>query len=222
MHCFIVALAVLASISGTIAASSERVLGVYIFHRHGDRTAKAWTPVNLTALGAQEVFASGSYYRSRYISADSDMHINGLSSGAARPAQLSILAPSDVVLQNSASAFTQAIYPPSNASETLANGTQVEAPLGGFQYIPVGAVTGSASSDENSAWLQGSSGCKNAMTSSNAYYSSSQFLSTAKDSAAFYQGLLPVVNGTFNSTTATFKNAYTGTYRHVLLDFTSG
>lgn len=31
--------------------SNETVLGVYMFHRHGDRTAKAWPPANLTDLG---------------------------------------------------------------------------------------------------------------------------------------------------------------------------
>ncbi|KAI7118253.1 hypothetical protein KC352_g33600, partial [Hortaea werneckii] len=43
--------------------SDETILGVYMFHRHGDRTAKATAPANLTTLGYREVYTSGSYYR---------------------------------------------------------------------------------------------------------------------------------------------------------------
>ena len=57
------------------AASNERVVGVYVFHRHGDRTAKAWNPVNLTALGADQVHASGAFYRSRYVASDAGFRV---------------------------------------------------------------------------------------------------------------------------------------------------
>ncbi|KAK3186377.1 hypothetical protein K4F52_004915 [Lecanicillium sp. MT-2017a] len=98
-----------------------------------------------------------------------------LSSDVPLQAQLSISAPADAVLQNSAAAFAQALYPPSGVSEALANGSTIEAPLGGYQYIPVGAVTtGVTGKDaESSAWLQGSSGCNNAIVSSNNYFASS-------------------------------------------------
>ncbi|OAQ98049.1 hypothetical protein LLEC1_04472 [Akanthomyces lecanii] len=87
----------------------------------------------------------------------------------------------------------------------------VEAPLGGYQYVPVGDVTADVTGKgaESSAWLQGSSNCNNAIVSSSQYFASPEFASDAKDSASFYASLLPVVNGTFNSSTATFKNAYT-------------
>ena len=45
------------------AAVQEAVLGIYIFSRHGDRTAKATPPANLTDLGYEEVFTSGTYFR---------------------------------------------------------------------------------------------------------------------------------------------------------------
>jgi hypothetical protein len=45
------------------AAVQETVLGIYIFSRHGDRTAKATPPANLTDLGYEEVFTSGTYFR---------------------------------------------------------------------------------------------------------------------------------------------------------------
>lgn len=197
--------------SGTVsAADNERVLGVYIFHRHGDRTAKAWAPANLTALGAKQVYASGTYYRSRYVSSNGDLHIVGMSSDVAAPAQLSVSSPEDTVLHNSATSFLQGLYPPTGTSETLANGTKVEAPLGGYQYIPVDEVSSGATSSnaENNAWLQGNSGCNNAVLSSNNYLASPEYKSTFNATKEFYQGLLPVINGTYNSSLATFKNGY--------------
>lgn len=192
-------------------AASERVLGAYIFHRHGDRTAKVWNPVNLTALGADQVHSSGSLYRSRYASSNGDLHISGLSSDVARLSQLAVSAPNDVVLYNSAVSFLQGLYPPTGAGDTLANGTKVEGPLGGYQYIPVGQVGANGATSngaESSAWLQGSSGCTNAVTSSNNYLASAEFKSTLDESNSFYQSLVPVINGTFASSAANFKNGY--------------
>ncbi|TFB05581.1 hypothetical protein CCMA1212_001885 [Trichoderma ghanense] len=209
--------------AATTTVSAEQVLGVYIFHRHGDRTSKAWPPVNLTPLGAQQVASSASFYRARYISSSSssssssdntntNTSIAGISADAAVLSQLSITAPVDNVLQNSAAVFAQALYPPSKAagSQKLANGTTVEAPLGGYQYIPVNAVTSSASSagSESSAWLQGSSGCSDAVVSSNSYFLTPEYLDTLNRTHGFYQDLLPVINSTFNASTATFKNGY--------------
>ncbi|KAH0499192.1 hypothetical protein TgHK011_006398 [Trichoderma gracile] len=210
----------LASLTATATAvSAEQVLGVYIFHRHGDRTSKAWPPVNLTPLGAQQVASSASFYRARYISSsssssssDNDTTIASISPDAAVLSQLAITAPVDNVLQNSAAVFAQALYPPSKAagSQKLANGTTVEAPLGGYQYIPVNAVASAVSSagSESSAWLQGSSGCGDAVVSSNSYFLTPEYLDTLNRTHDFYQELLPVINTTFNSSTATFKNGY--------------
>lgn len=194
--------------------AQETILGVYIFHRHGDRTAKSWTPVNLTDLGYSQVYGAGNYFRQRYISSSSAKKVYGVSENIAKPAQLSVEAPVDVVLQNSATGFLQGLYPPvgsSLSSQTLANGSAVSAPLNGYQLIPVNAVASAASgaNSENSAWLQGSSGCNLAIISSNNYFSSQEYLTTLASTNAFYQSLLPVINGTFTAATDTFKNAYT-------------
>ncbi|RAL62511.1 hypothetical protein DID88_005076 [Monilinia fructigena] len=103
--------------------SSETILGVYIFHRHGDRTAKSHAPTILTDLG----------YAQRH-----------------------------------------------------------RAPI-----------------SENSAWLQGSSGCGNAVTSSNNYFYSEEYMKLLNSTKGFYQSILPVINTTFDATQTTFKNAYT-------------
>ncbi|CAK7234526.1 hypothetical protein SCUCBS95973_008965 [Sporothrix curviconia] len=175
-------------------SAEETVLGVYVFHRHGDRFAKSWPPTVLTALGADEVYSSGSYYRSRYVSENATNRIVAM-------------APDLVQL-------SQGLYPPAGgvAQQTLANGSVVEAPLGGYQYIPINVATSSAaagSSSEDSTWLEGGSGCENAVISRNSYLLSLQYQATLNAIQDFYQSLLPAINTTFNSASASFKSAYT-------------
>lgn len=202
----------LATLAPLIQAQ-ETVLGVYIFHRHGDRTSKSFAPTVLTDLGYAQVHASGDFYRSRYVSSNASSPIYGIANDEVKNTQLSVQAPVDTVLQNSAAGFLQGLYPPVGATlgtQKLANGTSVEAPLNGFQLIPVNAVKSAASSanSENSAWLQGSSGCNNAVISSNNYFSSSEYLATLDRTNAFYQSLLPVINATISAAQDTYKNAY--------------
>ncbi|KYK56898.1 putative histidine acid phosphatase [Drechmeria coniospora] len=192
------------------AADSERILGVYLFHRHGDRTAKAWSPVNLTALGADQVHNSGTFYRARYVASEAGFRVSGLSSDDAVLSQLQVVSPKDAVLHNSALTFLQGLYPPTGRTELLANGSKIEAPLGGYQYIPIDAMSEAASGDraESNAWLQGGSGCGNAVVSSNSYFASAEYKATYDDSAALYQSLLPVINSTYGTDAANFKNGY--------------
>lgn len=53
-----------------------------------------------------------------------------------------------------------------------------------------------------------SSGCNNAIISSNNYFLSTSYLTTLNSSHSLYQSVLPVINTTFTNTTDTFKNAY--------------
>lgn len=194
-------------------STTETVLGVYVFHRHGDRSTKAYAPTSLTDLGYAQVYASGNYYRQRYIDSNASSPIHGISSNLVKTSQLNVQAPVDTVLQNSAAGFLQGLYPPVGAtlgSQTLANGTSIEAPLNGYQLIPVQTVTSASSgaNSENSAWLQGQSGCANAITSSNDYFFSQEYMTLLNSTKSFYQSLLPVINTTFTSEQDTFKNAY--------------
>ncbi|PQE11621.1 histidine acid phosphatase protein [Rutstroemia sp. NJR-2017a WRK4] len=194
-------------------STPETVLGVYVFHRHGDRSTKAYAPTSLTDLGYAQVYASGNYYRQRYIDSNASSPIYGISSDLVKTSQLNVQAPVDTVLQNSAAGFLQGLYPPVGAtlgSQKLANGTSVEAPLNGYQLIPVQTVTSASSgaNSENSAWLQGQSGCANAITSSNDYFFSQEYMTLLNSTKSFYQSLLPVINTTFTSGQDTFKNAY--------------
>lgn len=203
-------LSLLLALTSLSLTTAEDVLGLYVFHRHGDRTAKAWKPANLTALGADQVYSSGSFYRKRYIESDADSKVQGVSSDTAVLSQIAVTAPVDNVLQNSALVFLQGLYPPTGHVELLANGSRVEAPFAGYQYIPVNSIDNAASAEdsENSAWLQGNSGCTNAEVSSNDYLSSSEYSDTYDSSQAFYTKLLPVINGTYTKDEANFKNGY--------------
>lgn len=86
---------------------AETILGVYIFSRHGDRTAKATPPSNLTDLGYQEVFTSGTYFRNRYVASNATSQIAGISSDIVALSQIAVSAPEDNVLMSSATGFTQ-------------------------------------------------------------------------------------------------------------------
>jgi hypothetical protein len=196
-----------------ILQAQETVLGVYIFHRHGDRTSKNFAPASLTDLGYYQVHASGEFYRNRYIDANASSMIFGISPDLVKNSQLNVQAPVDTVLQNSAAGFLQGLYPPVGATlgtQTLANGTHVEAPLDGFQLIPVNAIASAASgaNSENSAWLQGQSGCNNAIISSNNYFFSEEYMTELNKTLNFYHSVLPVINGTFTLAQDNFKNAY--------------
>lgn len=194
----------------TQAVSAERVLGAYIFARHGDRTAKVFKNTQLTNLGYREVFDAGSFYHNRYIAADSDKQIEGIDDTIVNLNQISASAPSDAVLQNSATGFLQGVYPPvgTASAETLGNGTTIHSPLNGTQLIPL-SLTSSGKNSEDSTWLQGASSCEKAGISSNDYYSSDSYNKLLESTKDFYQSLSPLLNQTFSSSQMSFKNAYT-------------
>lgn len=181
-----------------------------MFHRHGDRTAKIFPPTNLTDLGYAEVYQSGTYYRSRYIEPTSPYHIQGINTDLVLLRQIQASAPIDNVLQNSATGFFQALYPPVGPqldTEALANGTVVTSPLNGYQLIPVEIVSSGSGSEDNS-WLQSSSSCYKAEVKSNEFFESNEFLTLDNKTSSFYASLDAVVKPAFNSTETTFENAY--------------
>ena len=198
----------------SLSQAAETVLGVYLFSRHGDRTAKSTPPANLTDLGYQEVFTSGTYYRDRYVSSSASNKIAGLNTDIVKLSQIAASAPLDNVLMSSAQGFLQGLYPPVGSTlgqETLRNDTVVHAPLDGYQLIPIQTVT-SGTGSEDSAWLQGAGNCANAIVSSNNYYASPEYKSMYDSTMGFYQSLVPVMNATFNSSQANFMNAYTSKF----------
>lgn len=198
------------SVSLPLSQAAETVLGVYIFSRHGDRTAKATPPTNLTDLGYREVFDSGTWFRNKYISSSATNRIAGINTDLVKLAQIAASAPLDNVLMSSAQGFLQGLYPPVGrqlGSQFLANGTVVQAPLDGYQLIPIQTVT-SGTGSEDSAWLQGAGNCANALVSSNKYFISPEYKMLLDSTQGFYSRLQPVVDATFNASKNNFFNAY--------------
>lgn len=198
-----------------ILTLSETILGAYIFHRHGDRQSKSLPPVLLTPLGYNQVYLSGQYLRQRYVASnDSGFQISGIGVDDVVQSQIEVSTPDDIVLMNSAQGFLQGLYPPTTSSlfnNTLRNGTTVSAPMGGYQLIPIHTVTSTGGSSENAAWLQGSTGCANTLTSSAEYFMTPEYFAIANSTASFYQGLESVINGVFSPAQASYKNAYAST-----------
>ncbi|KAL4795009.1 histidine phosphatase superfamily [Aspergillus venezuelensis] len=200
----------LLALSATVAqVSAEKVIGAYIFARHGDRTAKILKNTQLTDLGYSQVYLTGSAYHDRYINSSSSLYIEGISQDVVDLDQLTASAPADAVLQNSATGFLQGVYPPVGtlASQDLANGSTVESPLNGYQLIPLSLIDSGASS-EDSTWLQGTTDCDNALVSSDSYYSSELYNSLFESTRDFYTSLAPLINTSFSAEEMSFKNAY--------------
>jgi hypothetical protein len=194
-----------------VANCKETVLGVYIFSRHGDRTAKSTPPTNLTDLGYEEIFNSGTYFRSRYIAEGAPAKIHGINTDLVKQSQITVSAPLDTVLQNSALGFTQGLYPPVGptlGSDTLRNGTVVRSPLNGYQLVPIELVSNGGGS-EDSPWLQGAQNCANAQISSNSYFLTPEYMATLNKTRSFYDGVAPMVNHTFAPGQISYDNAYT-------------
>lgn len=196
-----------------LASFGETILGAYVFHRHGDRSPKSLPPVGLTDLGYHEVFSSGQYLRQRYVALNTSSQIAGIAADTVIQSQITVSAPDDPVLMNSALGFLQGLYPPVgngvSTSQTLRNGTSVQSPMQGYQLVPVHTVTTGGAGSESAGWLQGSTGCGNAMTSSNEYFNSEEYTTILSSTNDFYKSLTPVINGTFGANQTSFKNAYT-------------
>lgn len=193
------------------STSAETVLGAYIYSRHGDRTSKSNPPTVLTTLGYSQVFTTGEYYRKRYISSpsSSSSQITGIAPDTVDLSQIVVSSPLDDVLQNSATGFLQGLYPPvSSAKQTLRNSTAIDAPMNGYQLIPVDQ-TDTGSNSENSPWLQSTNSCPDAEVSSNNYFSSSEYEALLDSTADFYKSLTPMLEPTFKPDEISYKNAYT-------------
>ena len=92
-------------------------------------------------------------------------------------------------------------------TETLRDGTEVQAPMDGYQIVPIQKVSTGAGS-EDAAWLQGTSDCANAIISSDQYFDSKEYADLLSATNEFYESVAPMVNETFSSDKINYKNAY--------------
>jgi len=147
---------------------------------HGERTPLLSGLQNtLTPQGAQQLYAQGDAFRSRYLTSarllinasesriTSRFPIQGLARNVLEHEQLAILSAPDSHIVASANAFMQGLYPPitnafaadtggTNISYSTLTGNSTQYPLDGYQY-PVIETLGS--SDERSIAIRGNAEC---------------------------------------------------------------
>ncbi|GAA5995985.1 uncharacterized protein JCM10292_004871 [Rhodotorula paludigena] len=131
-------------------SNSNAPIGAVVIARHGDRSGFYQNPTSyaasetvLTALGEQQNFRLGQLMASIYAGSDESRAIAALSKTAFVDNQVNSTADAGgegAVIYDSALAFWQVrFYPPrlDAANTTLANGTAVQSPLNGYQYVKV-------------------------------------------------------------------------------------
>lgn len=196
------------------SAAAETIHGVVVFTRHGDRTTKWYGSQQLTSLGAEEVFLVGSDYRARYLNASSPQHILGMSEDQYVRTQVFASAPNQPILQNTATAFLQGLYPPLKdldpelASQTLNNGSESESPLDGYQYV---VLQGVSDNSPDTIWIKGDDACPAYKNASKLFMQSEEFKQRDEETRDFYAGFYDVLkDGVYNikPENMTYANAY--------------
>ncbi|KAF8916970.1 histidine phosphatase superfamily [Mucidula mucida] len=181
--------------------SNSTVLGVVLLTRHGDRQGFYQSPTTYTAtstaitpLGNQQEYQLGQLLRSIYLNSSSDSVISGMNATLADQKQIKIRADGGGeggVIFNSAVSLTQGLFPASSDySTTLANGSTIEGPLSGYQYIPIESVEA-----DNDVSLEGWTSCGTFDDHTNAFYNSSVFAAKEEESAEFLNDLKPYLDG---------------------------
>ena len=88
----------------------------------------------------QQELQLGAFLRAQYLDPASPAYVQGLNTDVANITQLDVRADAGgggSVILNAVQGLLQGLYPPTvDNNITLANGTTVVAPLGGYQYIP--------------------------------------------------------------------------------------
>ncbi|OBZ76808.1 Lysosomal acid phosphatase [Grifola frondosa] len=171
--------------------------GVVLFARHGDRLEFFQDPftydpsgTTLTPLGSVQEFQLGTFLRSTYLNQHSPSFIEGISADVVDINQLIVRADAagegNIILQ-SVTGLLQGLFPPTPHNNiTLANGTTVITPLGGYQYIPVESVE----PDEDIS-LNSFTSCPNFDQHTADFYASPLFLAEAAQAAPFLAELQP-------------------------------
>merc|ERR1712093_399545 len=144
-----------------------------------------------TPLGEQQEYQLGTTLRERYFEPSSSYYIDGLNGTLVNASQVVMSADAGGeggVIFDSAVALTQGLFPASpSRNTTLANGTTIVSPLGGYQYLPVESVEG-----EEDYTLESWTDCPAYTSDNTAWYSSSAFRAKAEENADFLASLKPI------------------------------
>lgn len=186
-----------------MSSNTDTILGIVLMARHGDRegfyqdpTTYTASQTSITPLGEQQELQLGALIRSRYLDPTSPTFIQGINPSTALLRQTQIAVRADAgdeggVIFDSSVALLQGLFPPTPLSNTtLANGTTVTSPFGGYQYVPIESVE----SNEDVS-LEGFTSCNTLNTRTTNFYNSPAFLQRANDSAFFLSELPPFLDG---------------------------
>ncbi len=199
----------------------ETIWSSVIFTRYGERTPLILPEQNvLTPLGAQQLYSAGSTFRRRYIAQPSgsfgrNSGIRGISTYEIDSTQVYAMSTVDEFVVASAQAFVQGLYPPLSASSNntilnsmsvLANGSNIDFPLGGYQYPQIYTAS---ELDPNSIWLAGVVNCPAYSISGAEYFNTQEFVQTSVTNNDFYKGLeSSILRGELPHSTLGYHNAY--------------
>ncbi|KAF6845030.1 histidine acid phosphatase [Colletotrichum musicola] len=178
------ALSLIVFLSALLATTSAQTSGPTVWASvamimHGERTPlRSELSNTLTPRGAQQLYAQGAAFRTRYLSGvtptntseariTSRAAIRGITRNVVEHEQLSILSVQDAHIATGATAFVQALYPPlrqafaadtggTNISFSTTSGNFTQYPLDGYQY-PVIQTPGML--DQRSIDLRGNTEC---------------------------------------------------------------
>ncbi|KAL1744077.1 histidine phosphatase superfamily [Schizophyllum fasciatum] len=182
-------------------SDDSTLLGVVVLTRHGDRQGFYQDPDSYTAsgtvitpLGTQQEYQLGQKLRALYLNASSSTDLAGMSHDVVNASQISARADAGGeggVIYDSAVSLMQGLYPNTTAyNTTLANGTTIIGPLGGYQYIPIESVE-----PENDITLEGWTSCGAFSDWTYEFYNSSAFQQKASDNDGFLNDLPPYLDG---------------------------
>jgi hypothetical protein len=188
-----------------VNATNAGLIGVVLLARHGDRSGvvfQNYTTYNstqgyLTPYGSSQEYELGCYLRDTYLNPASPSYIQGIETDIADIDQLFVRADAGGgnVILDSAYALLQGLYPPTPGSmSTLGNGTTVEAPLGGYQYIPVESLE-FWQAPSLTSWME----CEYFQYHLARLNSGVIFKDAAAQAAPFLQAVQPYLNGMNNS-----------------------
>jgi hypothetical protein len=200
----------------------RQVVSTFIYTTFGDRTPLILPedPV-LTPLGAQQLYQAGTNFRHRYVTSQAedldDLYgtISNISPYQIPASQLTVASRDEQYISAGAAAFMQGLYPPlaDNSNYTfiagqsaLANGTNVVAPLRGYQYPQLSTYN---TNDLNHIFLDGSANCPYYTTSGGSYYDTEVFQLMENNSAQFYLSLYPdILEGVFQAEDLGYFNSW--------------
>ncbi|KAF8647563.1 hypothetical protein AX16_006620 [Volvariella volvacea WC 439] len=148
----------------------------------------------ITPLGTQQEHQLGSLLRQIYLQPESPSFIDGINATLVDETQIHAIADAGGeggVILDSAAALLQGLFPANpNVTITLANGTTITAPLGGYQYIPIESVE-----PENDISLEGWTQCNTFTQATKDFYSSSDFKAKSEEYADFFANLPQFLDG---------------------------